>query len=263
MTLRVNCRYCFSPAWERGGGNRCHRRHHRLLLFSCQAANPLSRSPCRRRHLLISTATCFPASTTGPRRGRRHWQWPEWRSPTGQRRSRRHLISWEIFPKTPGTLFEGWLLRPNNGWLRRKSISRSCPARTCASNRRWSPRFRMARCYRCTDLQRHVLLELPHELYFPLETLLGQLESRGMQGILSHPERNQGLLTRPELISQLVDNGCLMQVTAGSLMGTFGARHEAVCGIVGNVRVRAFYCHRCAWGETKASADAASLSARG
>ena len=72
------------------------------------------------------------------------------------------------------------------------------------------------------DHRRHVLLELPHEMYFPLEPVLDDLEQAGMVGILSHPERNQGLLKQPHLIETLVDYGCLMQVTAGSLMGTFG-----------------------------------------
>jgi protein-tyrosine phosphatase len=72
------------------------------------------------------------------------------------------------------------------------------------------------------DYRRHVLLELPHELYFPLEGLLCALRSQGIVGILSHPERNAGLVRHPELLTALVDGGCLMQVTAGSLMGTFG-----------------------------------------
>jgi protein-tyrosine phosphatase len=72
------------------------------------------------------------------------------------------------------------------------------------------------------DHRRHVLLELPHELYISLDTLLAELQALGMQGILSHPERNAGILARPRLVEQLVDQGCLMQVTAGSLMGTFG-----------------------------------------
>jgi protein-tyrosine phosphatase len=72
------------------------------------------------------------------------------------------------------------------------------------------------------DHRRHVLLELPHELYFPLERLLEQLASRQMVGILSHPERNQGLQRQPGLIGPLVEAGCLMQLTAGSLIGGFG-----------------------------------------
>ena len=72
------------------------------------------------------------------------------------------------------------------------------------------------------DHGKHVLLELPHELYIPLEPLLAQLKTVGIVGILSHPERNQGIIARPSVIEGLVDQGCLMQVTTGSLLGTFG-----------------------------------------
>jgi len=72
------------------------------------------------------------------------------------------------------------------------------------------------------DRRKHVLLELPHELYFPLEEVLAGLRRVGMVGILSHPERNQGLLKQSHLLAPLVDSGCLMQVTCGSLLGTFG-----------------------------------------
>lgn len=68
----------------------------------------------------------------------------------------------------------------------------------------------------------HVLLELPHELYFPLDDVLQRLHQLGMQGILSHPERNQGLLHDWSIAEALVDQGCLMQITAGSLHGAFG-----------------------------------------
>ena len=72
------------------------------------------------------------------------------------------------------------------------------------------------------DLGGHVLLELPHELYFPLEGILDALSRQGLIGVLSHPERNRGILRDCEILGPLVDAGCLMQVTAGSLMGTFG-----------------------------------------
>jgi protein-tyrosine phosphatase len=72
------------------------------------------------------------------------------------------------------------------------------------------------------DQKKHVLLELPHEMYLPLEPVLEGLERLKMTGILSHPERNHGLLKNPDLLFGLVDAGCLMQVTAGSLTGTFG-----------------------------------------
>jgi protein-tyrosine phosphatase len=76
------------------------------------------------------------------------------------------------------------------------------------------------------DHRRHVLLELPHEVYLPLERLIEELRSARMVGILSHPERNAGILARPELVNSLVEAGCLMQVTAGSLMGAFGPQSQ-------------------------------------
>jgi protein-tyrosine phosphatase len=73
------------------------------------------------------------------------------------------------------------------------------------------------------DRRKHVLLELPHELYLPLEPVLMELSRRGMTGILSHPERNLGILRQPAVLTPLVEAGCLLQVTAGSLCGTMGA----------------------------------------
>jgi protein-tyrosine phosphatase len=74
------------------------------------------------------------------------------------------------------------------------------------------------------DRGRHVLLELPHEVYLPLERLLVELKGAGLAGILSHPERNQGILGQPGVVHSLVGAGCLIQVTAGSLTGAFGSR---------------------------------------
>jgi protein-tyrosine phosphatase len=79
------------------------------------------------------------------------------------------------------------------------------------------------------DHRRHVLLELPHELYLPLEPVLEQLSRRKMVGILSHPERNQGILRQPDVLAPLVEAGCLLQITAGSLCGTFGPECQQFC----------------------------------
>jgi len=73
------------------------------------------------------------------------------------------------------------------------------------------------------DRQKHVMIELPHSLYFSLDGLLEQLRRSGMTAILAHPERNGGLLRNPRLVASLVEQGCLMQVTAASLLGTFGS----------------------------------------
>ncbi|HJQ81770.1 MAG TPA: CpsB/CapC family capsule biosynthesis tyrosine phosphatase [Lacipirellulaceae bacterium] len=72
------------------------------------------------------------------------------------------------------------------------------------------------------DHGRHVLLELPHELYLPLEPLVERLARHDIVAILSHPERNEGILRRPHVLDPLIDAGCLLQITAGSLCGSFG-----------------------------------------
>jgi protein-tyrosine phosphatase len=72
------------------------------------------------------------------------------------------------------------------------------------------------------DHRKHALLELPHELYLPLERVLSDLARRNMVGVLSHPERNEGIQRKPEIVGPLVEAGCLMQITAGSLCGSFG-----------------------------------------
>ena len=72
------------------------------------------------------------------------------------------------------------------------------------------------------DHRKHVLLELPHEMYLPTLPIVERLRQLGMRSILSHPERNEGILRQPRLVTELVQQGCLMQVTASSLLGTFG-----------------------------------------
>jgi len=72
------------------------------------------------------------------------------------------------------------------------------------------------------DRGRYVLLELPHEVYLPLDELLGNLRRAGLIGILAHVERNQGVLAEPAVTASLVSAGCLLQVTAGSITGNFG-----------------------------------------
>ncbi|GIW93689.1 MAG: exopolysaccharide biosynthesis protein [Pirellulaceae bacterium] len=73
---------------------------------------------------------------------------------------------------------------------------------------------------------KHVLLELPHEMYVPIEGLVASLLQIGVVPILSHPERNEGIIDQPKLLEPLLRLGCLMQVTAGSLLGAFGPDAE-------------------------------------
>jgi protein-tyrosine phosphatase len=52
------------------------------------------------------------------------------------------------------------------------------------------------------------------------------LRSCGMTPIITHPERNQPLLKNPEMVLALIDQGCLVQVTANAVTGAWGSRSQ-------------------------------------
>jgi protein-tyrosine phosphatase len=74
------------------------------------------------------------------------------------------------------------------------------------------------------DARRHVLLELPHELFVDPMPAIVALSQRGLQTIMTHPERHRYLSQMPDRIISWIDAGAVLQVTAGSLLGHFGAR---------------------------------------
>jgi protein-tyrosine phosphatase len=90
-------------------------------------------------------------------------------------------------------------------------------------------KIRIGEVLTLADRRRHVLLELPHGIYVPLDRLLADLNSAGLVGVLSHPERNHGILSQPGILRPLVERGCLLQVTAGSLTGDFGPHVQRFC----------------------------------
>jgi len=56
------------------------------------------------------------------------------------------------------------------------------------------------------------------------EKLFYDLQINGLVPIIVHPERNQEIIERPELLYQLVKKGALTQVTAASICGDFGKK---------------------------------------
>jgi protein-tyrosine phosphatase len=70
---------------------------------------------------------------------------------------------------------------------------------------------------------RHLLLELPHGMYLdPLATIVA-LDARGIQTIMTHPERHRYLVGSTERLQSWIEAGAALQITAGSLLGDFGA----------------------------------------
>lgn len=78
------------------------------------------------------------------------------------------------------------------------------------------------------DRGKHVLLELPHDTYYPIDQLLKSLRRQGLVGILSHPERNRGIIKNPDVMWNVIEAGGLLQITAASLIGAFGASCQEI-----------------------------------
>ena len=72
------------------------------------------------------------------------------------------------------------------------------------------------------DRGRHVLLDGTPDSLELLPTVLDALAAAGLTGVLAHPERLPALLRQPQRLKALVQRGCLLQITADSLVGANG-----------------------------------------
>lgn len=78
------------------------------------------------------------------------------------------------------------------------------------------------------DGYRILLLEFPHQL-IPVGSIrfVNNLLKLKIRPLIAHPERNKAIMTTPEKVEEFVDAGCWLQLTAGSLVGRFGAPSQA------------------------------------
>ncbi len=76
---------------------------------------------------------------------------------------------------------------------------------------------------------RYLLVEFPD---FGIQPSIGETLYEFVAGnvipVVTHPERNATLQAKPEMIAEWLRVGCVVQVTAGSLLGRFGPRAEAM-----------------------------------
>ncbi len=68
----------------------------------------------------------------------------------------------------------------------------------------------------------YLLIELSDFSLFNVGHTIFDLQRAGLRPILTHPERHPQLQLRPEAVEDFVRQGCLVQVTANSLTGTWG-----------------------------------------
>ena len=73
----------------------------------------------------------------------------------------------------------------------------------------------------------YMLLEFPSD-DVPAYTrdMVFELMQRGITPIVVHPERNKKILEEPTILQELIEQGCLVQITASSYMGIFGKKIE-------------------------------------
>ena len=70
---------------------------------------------------------------------------------------------------------------------------------------------------------RYVLVEPPHHIVPPrIEVAFFELQSAGYVPILTHPERLTWVSSHYDIVERLAKSGVLMQITAASVLGTFG-----------------------------------------
>jgi protein-tyrosine phosphatase len=73
------------------------------------------------------------------------------------------------------------------------------------------------------DNKKYILLEQATDVLIDIEPLLSQLSSMGIKGIISHPERHLFLMSHPQMLFRWKEESVCLQITAGSLLGRFGA----------------------------------------
>jgi len=74
-----------------------------------------------------------------------------------------------------------------------------------------------------------LLLEFPHSHILPgSDKLVNWLINNKITPMIPHPERNRELWKHPYLINDFINKGCLLQITAASLIGDFGRRSKSL-----------------------------------
>lgn len=74
---------------------------------------------------------------------------------------------------------------------------------------------------------KYLMLEFPDDdVPHYTNQMIFDLQRRGIIPVIVHPERNTMIMKKPELIYQLLEKGCLSQITASSYVGTFGKKVE-------------------------------------
>lgn len=74
---------------------------------------------------------------------------------------------------------------------------------------------------------RILLLEFPHQL-LPVGSLrfINSLLKLKIRPLIAHPERNKAIMANTDKVTEFAEAGCWLQITAGALVGRFGAQSQ-------------------------------------
>jgi protein-tyrosine phosphatase len=78
------------------------------------------------------------------------------------------------------------------------------------------------------DGGRYILLELPHQVFIDIDPLLAELDSMGIQPVISHAEKIATLAKQPQVLLRWLEHSTHLQITASSLVGDFGSKVQKV-----------------------------------
>jgi protein-tyrosine phosphatase len=76
---------------------------------------------------------------------------------------------------------------------------------------------------------RYLLLEFSSIVPPGVEAVFHEIAILGAVPVIAHPERNPAFVRDPGRLARLVSRGAVVQLTAGSLLGEFGASAEEAC----------------------------------
>lgn len=74
---------------------------------------------------------------------------------------------------------------------------------------------------------KYMMMEFPdNDVPHYTNQMIFELQQRGITPVVVHPERNTKIMAEPDLLYQMLEKGCLSQITASSYVGTFGKKVE-------------------------------------
>jgi protein-tyrosine phosphatase len=135
-----------------------------------------------------------------------------------------------VFDNTPERIAEVFALLHQEAQARGLGIAMSWGAevRLCPEILDWLSQDQLPCLGHGTGKIRTVLIEMPDgQVPVGADRLMARLVARGIKPLVAHPERNRAVMESLNALEPLLEAGCVVQLTAASLLGEFGDRAQA------------------------------------